>query len=53
MAQISPQALKEFKKIFKEEFHQNLTDQKVFESAQNLLNFFELLIKIDSRNKNK
>ncbi len=50
---ISPKLIQEFKQIYKEEMNEDLTDQEAFESAQNLLNFFELLIKIDLRNRIK
>lgn len=44
---LSPKAIKEFKKIFKEEFGKELSDKEAFESGTNLLNYFKLLLKIN------
>lgn len=46
MATVSPQALKEFKEIFKKKYGRDLDDKEAYESTQNLLNFFETLYDI-------
>lgn len=50
---LSKESIKEFKKIYKEEFGEEISDQKACEKGSNLINFFKLLYKIDKRNKNK
>ncbi len=47
----TPEGLKEFKKIYKEEYGTDLTDEEANKEGSNLLNFFKLLIEIDRRNK--
>jgi hypothetical protein len=43
--QLSRQAIDEFKAIYQEEFHQNLSDDEVREIALRLLRFFGILFK--------
>lgn len=51
---LSDKAVQEFKDIFKKEYGQDLTDVEAREQGERLVNFFEVLIKIDSRtNKGK
>ncbi len=50
---LSKESIKEFKKIYKEEFGKEISDQKAYETGDNLVNFFKLLYKIDRRNKIK
>lgn len=46
MAQVSPKALEEFKKIYKEKCGQELSDKDAHEYAHRLLGFFEILYKV-------
>lgn len=48
---LSQKAIKEFKQIWKEEFGEDLTDDKAREAGERLLSFFKLLYKIDSRQR--
>ncbi len=50
---LSDKTVQEYKDIFKKEFGQELTDAEAREQGTRLLKFFELLIKIDRRNKNE
>ena len=49
----SQKLIDEYKRIFKEEYGVEYTDQEAQEGANNLVGFFELLAKIDYRSKNK
>lgn len=48
---ISDKAIQEYKEIFKDEYGQDLTEAEAREQGERLLKFFEILIKIDQRNK--
>jgi len=48
---LSKEAIEEFKKIWKEDFGKEISDQEAYESGSNLVNFFKLLYEIDQRNK--
>ena len=50
---LSNKAIQEYKDIFKKEFGQNLTDAEAREQGERLIKFFEILIKVDQRNKQK
>ena len=50
---LSNKAVQEYKEIFKNEYGQDLTDVEAREQSERLLKFFEILIKIDQRNKKK
>jgi len=50
---ISKETSEEFKKIIKEESGKELTDNEALEASNNLVGFFDLLLKIDHRNKEK
>lgn len=50
---LSDKAIQEYKEIFKNEYGQDLTDAESREQGERLLKFFEILIKIDQRNKKK
>ncbi|MFH1824406.1 MAG: hypothetical protein ABH873_04175 [Candidatus Firestonebacteria bacterium] len=50
---ISEKALDEFKKIYKKEAGEEISDREAYEKGNNLVNFFRLLYKIDRRNKIK
>lgn len=47
----SSDGLKEFRRIYKEEYGKDLTYEEAKEAGANLVNFFKLLIEIDQRNK--
>ena len=44
---ISKESLEEFKKIYKKEFGEEISDQEAFERATNLLNLYRILYKPD------
>ncbi|MCL4353462.1 hypothetical protein M1615_03300 [Patescibacteria group bacterium] len=49
--QLSDESIQEFKEIFKKEYGKEYTDSEAREAAKNLVGFFDLLIKVDQRNK--
>jgi len=51
--QLSDKSVQEFKRIFKEEYGKEYTDAEAREAAENLVGFFDLLIKIDQKNRQK
>lgn len=53
MATLTPESVKKFKEIYKSEYGKEISDQEAWESAHNLVNFFELLMTVDNRQKNK
>ena len=50
---ISPKHLEEFKKIMKKEYGVEYTDAEALEAATNLVGFFEILMKMDYKQKQK
>lgn len=50
---LSDKAVQEYKEIFKKEYGQDLSDAEAREQGERLVKFFETLIKIDQRSKNK
>lgn len=50
---ISQKLLNELKVILEKEYGQNLNEKQIFETANNLVNFFEILAKIEHREKFK
>lgn len=50
---ISQKLIDEFKQLFKNKYGVNYTDEEAREAANNLVGFFELLLKIGYRNKQK
>lgn len=48
---ISKENMEKFKKLFKEEYGVEYTDQEAYEAASNLVGFFKLLHEIDIRDK--
>jgi flavoprotein len=50
---LADKALEKFKKTFKEKYGVEYTDTEVREASENLVRYFELLIKIDQENKQK
>lgn len=50
---LSDKSIQEFKEIFRKEYGKEYTDSEAREAAENLVGFFELLIKVDQRNKQK
>jgi len=53
MIQFSKERILEWQKIFKEEYSKELTYEEAYEAAHNLVGFFDLLLKIDRRDKLK
>ncbi len=49
--EISPESVQDFKRIFQEQYGVKMNDEDSRESAQNLVDLFELLIKVDRRLK--
>jgi hypothetical protein len=47
--QISEETIKEFQEIFEKDYGRKLSKKEAFEAAHNLLGFFDLLLKIDTR----
>lgn len=45
----SKESIAKFKEIYKREYDKELNDQEAYESASNLLNFFELMYEIDRK----
>ncbi len=50
---LSKETIQEFKEITKSEYNKELTDEEALEASSNLVGFFDLLLKIDRRNKRK
>ncbi len=50
---LSDKSVQEFKEIFEKEFGKKLSGQEARDSAERLVGFFELLIKVDQRNKTR
>ena len=46
---LSKGSIEEFKKIWKKEFGEEISDQKACEEGTRLINFFKLLYKINSK----
>jgi len=53
MVQLSKERILEWQRIFREEYGKEFTYEEAYEAAHNLVGFFDLLLKIDRRNKNK
>jgi len=52
MATVTPKALEEFKKIYKEQYGKEFkSDVEALDSAQRLLNLFEVLLKCEHRER--
>jgi hypothetical protein len=50
---ISQESIEKFKVIYKEETGKELNDREAFEAANNLVNFFDLLLKFDYEDKKR
>lgn len=50
---LSQKAIDEFKVIYKEKYDKDLTDFEASEAANNLVNFFDLLIKCDIKDRRR
>jgi len=48
---LSKESIEEFKKIWKKELGEEISDQKAYEEGIRLVNFFKLLYKIGAREK--
>lgn len=53
MVQLSRERILEWQKIFKEKWGVEYTFTEATEATNNLVGFFDLLLKIDRRNKDK
>ncbi len=53
MVQLSKERILELQKIFKNKYGKKLSFTEATEAASNLVGFFDLLLKIDRRNKNE
>ncbi|MEK9207210.1 MAG: hypothetical protein AAB922_01930 [Patescibacteria group bacterium] len=53
MAELSRETIEEFRVIFKKEYGVEYTDQEAWEATHNLIGFFDLLLKIDHRQKQR
>jgi len=53
MVQFSKERILEFQRIFKGEYGKKFSYKEATEAANNLVGFFDLLLKIDRKNKNK
>jgi len=51
MPQLSKERISEFQRVFKGEYGKKLSFAEATEAANNLIGFFDLLLKIDRRNK--
>ncbi|OGZ10441.1 MAG: hypothetical protein A3D65_00690 [Candidatus Lloydbacteria bacterium RIFCSPHIGHO2_02_FULL_50_13] len=50
---VSKERLEEFKKIMKEDYGKDLANDEAFDAANNLVGFFDLLLKLDHKDKQK
>ncbi len=53
MPYLSKEKVLEFQQIYKEEYGKELLFTEATEAANNLIGFFDLLLKIDKRNEEK
>ncbi len=51
MIQASKESIEDFKRIFKNEYGVEYSDAEAYEASYNLIGFFQLLLKVDERNK--
>lgn len=51
--QLSDESIQEFKRIFKEEYGEDLDDATAREYGQNLVGFFEVLFEVDMRDRQR
>jgi len=49
MVHISPETVEKFKKMFKEEYGVEYSDEEAWEATHNFLGFFDLLLKLDRK----
>ncbi len=50
---LSKEAVEEFKKIYREHYREDISDQKAFELAQNLLNVYRIVYRNPPTKKNE
>ncbi len=50
---LSDKAILQFREIFEKEYGKELADSEAREAAKRLVGFYQLLIKVDQRNKQK
>ncbi len=48
---LSDESITEFKKIFKNEYGVEYSDEEAYDAAHDLVGFFDFLIRLDERNK--
>ena len=48
---LSKESIEKFKKIWKKEFGEKISDQKAYEEGTRLVNFFKLLYEVDGKIK--
>jgi hypothetical protein len=53
MVLLSDERVKEFQKIFEKEYGKKLTMQEASESAHSLVNLFDVLLKVDAKNRER
>ena len=53
MVQLSRESVLKWQKLFEEEYGKEFTYEEAYEAAHNLVGFFDLLLKIDRRDKLK
>lgn len=53
MVRLSKERILEWQKIFKEDYGREVSFAEAAEAANNLVGFFDLLLKIDRKNKKK
>jgi len=53
MPELSRERVEELRRIFKEEYGVEYTYEEAWEAAHNLVGFFDLLLKVDQRQKQK
>lgn len=51
MVYISPETVERFKKMFKEEYGVEYSNKEAWEATHNFLGFFDLLLKLDRKQK--
>lgn len=53
MSQLSKETVEEFRRIFKQDYGVEYTYEEAWEVAHNLVGFFDLLLQIDQRQKER
>ena len=53
MVELSKKTVEKFREIFKKEYGVEYADQEAWEAAHNFVGFFDLLLKLDRKQKQK